>query len=104
MRIRAPRSLLLAAVLCISAAETALAQPVDGPLRWSVAVVDAESLLPAPRSYRLFATTNEIQLRLTLHNAANSPLLVDADQFKSAFRVEVSAEIPITSQVIWSRT
>lgn len=70
-------------------------------VRWSAAVIDAMSLAPQPRAYRLFHTTEEIVVVLTFFNDSTSALLLNLAQFSSAARVRVRAPDEIMIQMHW---
>ena len=59
-------------------------------LRWAAVVAHGQPMTPNPRSYRLFGTTSEITLAITLFNESNAPVTIERTVFTEAARFEVT--------------
>jgi hypothetical protein len=65
-------------------------------LRWTAVVADAEVLVPRPRAYRLFQTSEQISLILTVVNGSATVLILDIEDFQRTARV--SARVNSTNE------
>jgi tetratricopeptide (TPR) repeat protein len=79
-------------------------QPVPNLLRWTVRLPDADALLPTPRAYRLYASTDAVRLAFTLSNESAAPLVIDLPHFSQNVVATVRSESELPASARWEQT
>ena len=69
--------------------------------RWSAVVVDADALAPQPRTYRLYQSTEQVVIALTVFNDSASTLVLNVADFLRAARIRLHAPDEVAIAVQW---
>ena len=94
------RSAIVGALLLL-ATRSVSSQPAASVVRWGADIVNAEALLPTPRSYRLFQRTPSITLAVSVVNDSRTEIVIDSASFRAAFIARVSGVTPLPTKTKW---